>query len=509
MSTSFEKYPFLKALGLSEDNLGLFNQHGWGGSGEFIESVTPVDGSLVARVKECTLEEYNESVVGSEAAFLEWRKVPAPKRGEIIRQIGDALREKLTELGALVTLEVGKIKGEGIGEVQEFIDICDLAVGLSRTYNGQVFQSERPGHFMMEVWNPLGPCGVISAFNFPCAVFGWNAAIALVTGNTVLWKGAPSTPLTSVAIVKICAEVFKKNDLPANIISLVQGPAEVVGEAMINDKRLPLISFTGSTKVGRHVNVKVAERFGRALLELGGNNAVLVHEDADLDAAFNSVLFGAVGTAGQRCTSIRRLFLHESIYDKFVERLVAAYAKVNIGNPLEDKTLMGPLHSQMSVDNYMNAVNTAVSQGGKLLYGGEKLDGFYVKPAIIEATADLAMAKEETFGPLLYVFKYSTLEEAIAANNSVAQGLSSSLFTMGQQNVFKWTGPEGSDCGIVNVNMSSSGAEIGGAFGGNKETGWGRESGSDSWKQYARRQTCSINYALENVLAQGIKFELE
>eukprot|EP00003_Mantamonas_plastica_P030410 TRINITY_DN7541_c0_g1_i1.p1 TRINITY_DN7541_c0_g1~~TRINITY_DN7541_c0_g1_i1.p1 ORF type:complete len:438 (+),score=162.53 TRINITY_DN7541_c0_g1_i1:49-1362(+) len=437
--------------------------------------------------------------------------MPAPKRGEIVRQIGDALRKNLEALGKLTSLQVGKIEAEGIGEVQEFIDMCDYAVGLSRMFAGQVIPSEREKHVILERWNPLGACGVITAFNFPVAVLGWNACLALITGNTVVWKGSPSTPLVTIAVTKIIADVLASNNIHGGVFTCMNGPGETIGEAMINDKTFPLISFTGSTKVGRHVNTTVSARFGRCLLELGGNNAVIVMDDADLDLAFGAILFGAVGTAGQRCTSLRRLCLHESIYDGFLEKLVAGYAKLPMGDPLEEGTLVGPVHNENAVKLYENAIEKITEQGGKILCGGKRVDraGTYVEPTIVEATHDMPMVQIETFVPILYVIKISSMDEGIEINNEVDQGLSSAMFTTDQQKIWEWTGPLGSDCGLVNVNIPTSGAEIGGAFGGNKETGWGREAGSDSWKQYMRRSTCTINYSKKLPLAQGINFSIE
>lgn len=463
---------------------------------------------MIASVREGTVEDYNAAVVATKEAAKVWSEVTAPKRGEIVRQIGDALRQKKKPLGQLVSLEMGKILAEGEGEVQEYIDICDFAVGLSRSMNGQVIPSERPGHLLLEMWNPLGLVGIITAFNFPVAVFGWNNAISLIGGNVNLWKGAPTTPLCTVAVTRIVSEVLERNGLPGAICSAICGGANI-GQAMSEDKRVNLVSFTGSTHVGREVALTVQKRFGKSLLELGGNNAIVVMDDADLDMVVRAVLFAAVGTAGQRCTTTRRLILHESVYDEVTSRLVAAYKQVKVGNPLHAGVLCGPLHTKRSVEIYSEAVKAAVAQGGKVLAGGNVIEGegFFVQPTIVESKHDAKIVLQETFAPILHVFKFKTIEEAIALNNEVAQGLSSSLFTRNMENIYRWTGPNGSDCGIVNVNIPTSGAEIGGAFGGEKETGGGRESGSDSWKQYMRRSTCTINCTRSLPLAQGIKFE--
>lgn len=438
-------------------------------------------------------------------------QTPAPARGEIVRQIGDALRAKREALGSLVSLEMGKILSEGIGEVQEFIDICDLATGLSRSISGQVIPSERPGHTLLECWNPLGNVGIITAFNFPCAVLGWNLAISMICGNMHIWKGASSTSLVTVATTKIIAEVFAKNNVPAGVLTTVVGPGRTIGERLINDARLPMISFTGSTSVGERVAEIVHKRFGRTILELGGNNAAVVMDDANLDMALRASVFGAVGTAGQRCTSLRRLLIHESVYDSFVERLVSAYKTVPIGDPLTEGTLMGPLHNEAAVKEYTEGLEEIQKQGGKIIYGGKPITdkgGHFVEPTIVAINHDAPIVQTELFVPILYVLKFKDFDEAVKINNGVPQGLSSAIFTYNMQNVFKWIGPSGSDCGIVNVNAGTSGAEIGGAFGGEKATGGGRESGSDSWKQYMRRSTCTINYTDNLPLAQGVKFNI-
>jgi len=502
------EYAFLKQLGLQEDNLGVFNGS-WGGSGEWITSVSPINERSIARVREGTVEDYNTSVALAKDAAVRWREVPIPERGNIVRQIGQQLREKLEPLGQLVSLEMGKINPEGIGEVQEYVDICDYAVGLSRMLPGIVIPSERPQHALLEQWNPVGTIGIISAFNFPVAVAGWNTAISLVCGNTQVWKGAPSTSLVSVAVTKLLQEVLEANNLPGAICSLVQGQADV-GAAMAEDRRIGMMSFTGSTKVGRQVAETVTKRFGKHILELGGNNAIIVMDDADLNLVIPATVFGAVGTAGQRCTTTRRLVVHEDIYDNVLERVVKAYKQIRVGNPLQPGILCGPLHSKSALDGFVAALEAAKAQGGNIVHGGSVLEGpgFYVEPAIVtDIPHNAPIVHQETFAPILYIMKCSSFEEAVAINNEVDEGLSSSLFTRDIGKIFRWIGPAGSDCGLVNVNIGTSGAEIGGAFGGEKATGGGRESGSDAWKQYMRRATCTINYSKELPLAQGIKFE--
>lgn len=507
------KYAWLGSeLGLKAENDGVFWGGGWGGSGAVVESKSPATNETIATVRQGTRGEYDKCVEEAAKAWRVWAEVPGPQRGEIVRLIGERLRAKLEPLGQLLAMEMGKILPEGIGEVQEYIDICDYATGLSRMFAGQLLPSERPGHQLMENWNPLGPIGIISAFNFPCAVFGWNNAISLVCGDTNVWKPAPSTPLISIALTKIVAGVLEEAKLPPAVLTLCCGGAEI-GEAMAKDPRLPLVSFTGSTAVGRKVALAVQERFGRSLLELGGNNAIIVNEDADLDMVVPSVLFACVGTAGQRCTTTRRLIVHRKHYATLVERLKKAYAQVvpgRVGDPMDASTLVGPMHSPQGVALFEAAVAEAVGAGGKIEFGGAKLDrpGNYVQPTIISGLKhDAPIVLRETFAPILYVMETGSLEEAIAWNNEVEAGLSSSLFTANVGDVFKWLGPLGSDCGIVNVNIPTSGAEIGGAFGGNKATGGGRESGSDAWKQYMRRSTCTVNFSKNLPLAQGIKFE--
>ncbi|KAI9503775.1 Aldehyde/histidinol dehydrogenase [Coemansia spiralis] len=498
----------LKALGLDSYNLGVFNGT-WGGNGDVVETVNPATGEVLGAVQQANAKDLNETLERAASAAKQWRMVPAPKRGEVVRQMRNALAEKIEPLGRLVALEMGKILPEGIGEVQEYIDVADYAVGLSRMLNGQVVPSERPGHAMMEVWNPLGVVGVISAFNFPVAVYGWNSAISLVCGNAVVWKGAPTTSLTSVAVTKILAQVLETNGLPGALCSLTAGGADI-GQAIAMDKRVDLVSFTGSTNTGRKVALTVQERFGKSILELGGNNAIIVHNDADIDLAVRSVLFAAVGTAGQRCTTTRRLFLHEDIHDTFIDRLKKAYSQIRIGNPLESGVLCGPLHTKAAVALFEQGIVDIKAQGGKILYGGnvlQNLQGNFVEPTITSIAHDAPVVHREIFAPILHTIKYSSINDAVDWNNEVGQGLSSSLFTTSPERIFNWIGPSGSDCGIVNVNIPTNGAEIGGAFGGEKETGGGRESGSTAWQQYMRRQTCTINYSGMLPLAQGIKFE--
>jgi len=444
---------------------------------------------------------------------------PAPKRGEIIRQIGVKLRDHQEDLGSLVSLEMGKIKAEGVGEVQEYIDMCDLAVGMSRQLPGQVLPSERFDHTMLEVWNPLGKVGIITAFNFPSAVHGWNSAVSLICGNTQIWKGASSTSLVTIAQTKLMTQVLLDNHVHGGVATMCQGSGATVGQALIDDKRLNLISFTGSTSIGKGVASGVAGRFGRTILELGGNNAVVVMDDADMEMALRTVLFAAAGTSGQRCTTLRRLVLHEDIYDKFVKALVEAYAHLKPGNPLTPGTLMGPLHTAAAVREFEEGIKEIKKQGGKVLYGGSRVDtailkplglekGHYVWPTLVESNGDMPIVKEELFVPITHILKVRSFEEAVEVNNNTPFGLSSAIFTNNMRNTFRWMGPFGSECGIINVNTSCSGAEIGGAFGGEKETGAGRESGSDSWKQYMRRGTCAVNFGTSVPLAQGVSFSI-
>ncbi|XP_075247527.1 putative aldehyde dehydrogenase family 7 member A1 homolog [Convolutriloba macropyga] len=505
------KFAFLKQLGLTEVNNGLCHETEQHGNGQIVESIDPSTGRIIAKVAQASASDTKIAIEKASVAFKSWCEVPGPKRGEIVRQIGDAVRQNLEPLGSLVALEMGKILPEGIGEVQEFVDICDFAVGLSRTFGGQVFPSERPGHALIEQYNPLGLVGVITAFNFPVAPFGWNASLALVCGNTLLWKGAPSTPLCTIAVNKIMRQVLKDNDVNPAVCSIAQGGVDA-GESIVNDERVKLVSFTGSCAAGNKVGVAVQKRFGKSILELGGNNAIIVMEDADLEMAVRSTLFSAVGTTGQRCTTTRRLIVHESVYDQVLEKLTKAYGQVKIGNPLSAGILCGPLHNETAFDLFLNTIEKIKQSGGKVVCGGKKaevgLNGHFVEPAIVtDLKHDSEFVLTETFVPILYVVKCSSFEEAVQWNNEVDQGLSSSLFTKDPNRIFRWMGPHGSDCGLANVNIPTSGAEIGGAFGGEKHTGGGRESGSDAWKQYMRRSTCTINYSKELPLAQGIKFE--
>jgi L-aminoadipate-semialdehyde dehydrogenase len=476
-------------------------------SGGEIASVNPADGSTIARVAIAGAPDYDRVVCAAVQAFHSWRLLPAPQRGQIVREIGGELRAQKPALGALVSMEMGKILAEGLGEVQEMIDIADFAVGLSRQLYGLTMHSERPGHRMYEQWHPLGVAGVISAFNFPVAVWSWNALIAAVCGDCVLWKPSPQTPLTAIAVQKICDRVFARHGLKS-IFNLVIGANDVVGEAMSNDPRLPLISFTGSTRVGRHVAEAVARRLGRTILELGGNNAIIVMDDADFDLALRAVLFGAVGTAGQRCTSTRRLFLQRGIAARMTDALVESYRQVKIGDPLDPATLMGPLVSAKAVEDMMRGLETIRSQGGEVIYGGKALGGCFVEPVLVKAAPGLPIMREEIFAPILYLVEFETIDEAIRRHNDVPQGLSSAMFTTNLISAETFLSSRGSDCGIANINIGTSGAEIGGAFGGEKDTGGGRESGSDAWKAYMRRQTNTINYSSDLPLAQGIKFQI-
>ncbi len=501
----------LKKLGLKQSNPGVFCGE-WLGSGKAIQAVSPVDGKVLASVRQATTAEYEKAMQRAIAAFQKWQNVPSPRRGEIIRQLGNALRAAKQDLGRLVTLEAGKIPAEGEGEVQEMIDICDFAVGLSRQLYGLTISSERPQHRMLEQWQPLGVVGVITSFNFPIAVWAWNSALAAVCGNSVVWKPSGQTPLTAVATTIIAERVCRANDIDPAIFTLISGDGATVGQSMVNDRRIPLISATGSTRMGRLVGEAVSRRLGRSLLELGGNNAIIVAPSANMGLAVRAIVFGAVGTAGQRCTSTRRIFAHESVLPELTKRLIAAYEQVRIGNPVAPGTLMGPLISTKAVDDMQNAIKQLKREGGKVLYGGEPLRGAdypggrYVRPCIALARHDYKIVHEETFAPILYLHSYGKLDEAIAAHNAVPQGLSSAIFTNELREAEQFLASTGSDCGIANVNIGTSGAEIGGAFGGEKETGGGRESGSDSWKNYMRRQTVTINYSTELPLAQGIQF---
>jgi len=483
------------------------------GRGKILESFSPIDGASLGTIRCADQEDYEQVVTRAVLAFEQWRQVPAPKRGEIVRQIGQALRGQKKELGALVSLEMGKIRAEGEGEVQEMIDIADYAVGLSRMLYGLTMPSERPGHRMFEQWHPLGPIGVITAFNFPVAVWAWNAMIALAAGDAVIWKPSSKVPLCALAVLEIIWKVLGKNGLPDGLLSIIIGKSETVGQALISDSRVPLISATGSVRMGRQVAQAVKKRLGKTLLELGGNNAIIVTPSADLKLAVRAILFGAVGTAGQRCTTTRRLIVHQSIFSALSEALIKAYGQILIGDPLSRSTLMGPLIDREAVRAMQQALKALKKLGGKVLYGGDVLSGglydagTYVRPCLCESKAEFSIVREETFAPILYLIPYSDLEEAIAQNNNVPQGLSSAIFTkdLGEAELF--LSHRGSDCGIANINIGTSGAEIGGAFGGEKETGGGREAGSDAWKAYMRRQTCTINWSGELPLAQGIRFE--
>lgn len=503
----------LKKLGVKEINPGISTGTKWiESAGTLVESHSPVDGQLIGKVKTATQKEYDSVIATAQEAFKKWRIFPAPKRGEIVRQVGEELRKFKEPLGKLVSYETGKSLQEGLGEVQEMIDICDFAVGLSRQLYGLTMHSERPKHRMYEQWHPLGIVGIISAFNFPVAVWSWNSAIAWVCGDVCVWKPSSKTPLCAVACQNIIEDVFKKNNVPEGVSCLLTG--NPVGDMLNNDKQIPLISFTGSTRIGRTVSKTVAERFGRTILELGGNNAIIISEKADLNMVTIGAVFGAVGTAGQRCTSTRRLIIHENIYDKTISVLKKAYSQLKIGNPLDSANHVGPLIDKKAVSDYQNAIEKAKKEGGKMIVEGNVLsgDGYesdcYVNPCIIEANNNFHIVQEETFAPILYVMKYKNLDEAIAMQNNVPQGLSSSIFTTDMREMEKFLSPEGSDCGIANVNIGTSGAEIGGAFGGEKETGGGRESGSDAWKAYMRRQTNTINYGADLPLAQGIRFDV-
>lgn len=477
-------------------------------AGKELVSYNPTTGEPLAKIQQATAATYEQVISAAHQAFLQWRLVPAPKRGLVIRDLGQALRDYKEPLGDLVSLEMGKIRAEGHGEVQEMIDICDFAVGLSRQLYGLTMQSERPGHRMYEQWHPLGVVGVITAFNFPVAVWSWNTAIAIVCGDPVLWKPSSLTPLCAVAVQHIANQVMADHGL-TGLFNLVIGSGREVGDRMLTDKRLPLISFTGSTSVGKRVSTAVAERFGRSILELGGNNAIIVAEDADLDLATRAILFGAVGTAGQRCTTTRRIIVQRSIAPELIRRLVNAYQQVRLGDPLDPQTLMGPLVEGAAVEEMFEALEQAKAQGGQILTGGRMrpdLGPNFVEPTIVKMPAQTEIVKVETFAPILYIMEYDTLEEAIQIHNDVPQGLSSAIFTNNLRYEEAFLSAAGSDCGIANVNIGTSGAEIGGAFGGEKETGGGRESGSDAWKAYMRRQTNTINYSKELPLAQGIQF---
>jgi aldehyde dehydrogenase (NAD+) len=501
------KQEIFEALGLGDENSGVFAGEWLEAGGDTLEVINPTTGEHLANVTLATLDDYEKVVESSTEVFNRWRMLPAPKRGEYVRQIGNALRENVDALGALVTLEMGKIFPEGVGEIQEMIDICDFAVGLSRQLYGVTMASERPRHRMYEHWHPLGPVGVITSFNFPVAVWSWNSAIAAVCGDTVIWKPSRQTPLTAIAVTNIAQQVMAGTGFEG-VFNLVAGPGKTVGNALNHDTRVPLVSATGSCDMGRIVGPAVAQRMGRSILELGGNNAMIVMDDADLDLAVPAALFAAVGTAGQRCTTLRRLIVHRAVADKMVSRLADAYSQVTIGDPLEDGILMGPVVSQTAIDDMMNALEIGLEQGARIVTGGKRIDrpGFYVEPTIAVVPKEASITQAETFAPILWVIEFDTLEEAIEIQNGVTQGLSSAIFTDSMKSAEKFLSHIGSDCGIANVNIGTSGAEIGGAFGGEKETGGGREAGSDSWKAYMRRQTTTINWGDELPLAQGIEF---
>ncbi len=505
----------LKELGIEGSTKGACTGTKWFDTkGKSLDSYSPADGVKIGTISQATAEDYNKIIEQAQKAFKEWQMIPAPKRGEIVRQMGEALRKNKEPLGKLVSYEMGKIYQEGLGEVQEMIDICDFAVGLSRQLYGLTMQSERPQHRMYEQWHPLGIVGVISAFNFPVAVWSWNAMLALVCGDVVVWKPSSKVPFCAIAVHQIMADVLRQNMIPEGVLNLVVGSSGYVGDNFLADQRVALISATGSTKMGKRVAKIVGERLGRSLLELGGNNAIIISQHANQDMALRAVLFGAVGTAGQRCTSTRRLIIHESIFEEFKKKLVNAYSHIRIGHPLDKDTLVGPLIDTKAVNQFFDAIERVKQEGGRILYGGEKIEGeefesgCYVKPCIAEVSHNLPIVCDETFAPLLYIMKYKTIDEAIAIQNDVPQGLSSAIFSLNLHETERFLSQAGSDCGIANVNIGTSGAEIGGAFGGEKETGGGRESGSDSWKFYMRRQTNTINFSTELPLAQGIRFDV-
>ncbi len=505
---------FLQQLKIKEKNPGVSTGSNWiDPPGTPIESFSPVDGNLIASASCADDEAYKKVVATAKAAFTEWSRWPAPRRGEIVRQIGDALRVHKASLGKLVSYEMGKSLQEGYGEVQEMIDICDFAVGLSRQLHGLTMHSERPGHRMYEQWHPIGLVGIISAFNFPVAVWSWNSMLGWVCGDVCIWKPSEKTPLSAIACQHIVAEVFSRNQVPEGVSCLLTGGREI-GEKMAADHDIPLLSATGSTRMGKAVGAAVGARLGRALLELGGNNAIIISQDADLNIAIPGAIFGAVGTAGQRCTSTRRLIIQESIYNQVKEKLGSVYRQLRIGNPLDEKNHVGPLIDQGAVESYLRAIETCKKQGGQFIVDGAVLSGpgyesgCYVQPAIAEAEPGFGIVQQETFAPILYLLRYKTIDEAIAIQNGVPQGLSSSIMTLNLREAEQFLSAAGSDCGIANVNIGTSGAEIGGAFGGEKETGGGRESGSDAWKAYMRRQTNTINYSTHLPLAQGITFNI-
>ena len=505
-----EKYPFLRELGIRDLNPGACaGPDDWSGTEgrELLQVVTPIDGSVIANVALASASDYEHIVKTAQESFLKWRMTSAPVRGQVVRGVGDELRKFKEPLGKLVTLEMGKIVAEGMGEVQEAIDVADFAVGLSRQLYGLTMQSERPMHRMYEQWHPLGVVGIITAFNFPVAVWSWNSMIAAVCGDTMVWKPSSKVPLCGIAVQHIVNRIMKRHGL-SGVFTIVIGKGSTIGERLINDKRIPLISSTGSTAMGLRVAEAAAKKLGRTILELGGNNGIIVAEDANLDLATRAILFSAVGTAGQRCTTTRRIIAQKKVIEELTARLVKAYAQLHIGDPLEPETLMGPLVEEEAVKTMMNALEEIPKQGGRIVVGGKRLhrSGFYVTPAIVRVPGNTALVCEETFAPILYVMPYDTIDDAIRLHNEVPQGLSSAIFTESLKKAEKFLSAVGSDCGIANVNIGTSGAEIGGAFGGEKDTGGGRESGSDAWKQYMRRQTTTINWSDQLPLAQGIKF---
>ncbi len=506
-----KKEEVLKRLGIKELNSGVCTGKEWlEAGGNVTESTSPADNSLIAKVKNASLDDYEYVMKKAQEAFVEWRKIPAPQRGEVVRQIGNVLRERKEDLGYLVTLEMGKIYQEGLGEVQEMIDICDFAVGQSRLLNGFTMHSERAEHRMYDQYQPLGIVGLITSFNFPVAVWAWNSMLAAIAGDVVIWKPSSKTPLTAVAVQNIIQGVLKENNVPEGVFNMIVAKSSVLGDNFAADRRIPLFSVTGSTAVGKRVSSIVGQRLGKSIMELGGNNAVIISQHANIEMAIKSVLFGAVGTCGQRCTSTRRLIIHESIYDTVKEKLEVAYKSVTtkIGSPFDENTLVGPLIDKVAVGLFSNALEEAKKEGANVVFGGDVLEGNYVVPALVEAENHYKIVQEETFAPILYLIKYKDIDEAIKINNDVPQGLSSGIFTLNLIEAEKFLSEAGSDCGIANVNIGTSGAEIGGAFGGEKDTGGGRESGSDAWKIYMRRQTNTINYSEELPLAQGIKFDV-
>jgi len=509
-ATSSQLQEILGSLGIEDSNPGAYCGRWLDTQGPAIDSINPTTGELIASVRSANAADYEEVAATATEAFEEWRTWPAPRRGEVVRQLGDELRRHKDALGRLVSLEMGKILSEGLGEVQEMIDMVDLAVGMSRQLYGLSMHSERPEHRMYEQWHPLGPVGIITAFNFPVAVWAWNSTVAAICGDSMIWKPSSKTPLCSIAITRIAQRVLEANDAPP-VFCLAVGDRHQVGDPLVKDTRVPLISATGSVAMGRKIGENVARRLGRSLLELGGNNGIIALDDADLDMVLRAVLFAAVGTAGQRCTTTRRLILQKGIAGEMKQRLVQAYKSIRIGDPMDPGTLMGPLVDGGAVKDMLQALARAEEQGGRILYGGGVADGpgYFVEPTLVEATGEMPITCDETFAPILYLFEVDNLAEAIELHNSVPQGLSSAVFTTNVLSAERFLSPAGSDCGIANVNIGTSGAEIGGAFGGEKETGGGREAGSDSWKIYMRRQTCTINYGTDLPLAQGVEFDVD